>query len=66
MTVDQRKMQSPAEIRAAAQAWYEAQLALAAAKHGNAWPEHREWVVAYLREELRGRLIALGWRPRNG
>lgn len=66
MKVDKPQMQTPAEIRAAASAWYEAQVALAAAKHGTAWPEHRDWVEAYLREELRERLIALGWRPRNG
>ena len=55
-----------AEVRARAQAWYEAQIAIAAAKHGDKWPVHREWVENYLRTELRERLIALGWKPRNG
>lgn len=66
MKVDKDKAQTPAQIRAAAQAWYERQIEVAAMAHGSSWPQHREWVEAYLREELRERLIALGWRPRNG
>jgi len=33
--------------------------------HGKQWPERREWIEAYLAEELRQRLIAIGWRTRQ-
>ncbi len=51
-----------AEIKAIAQAWYERQVARCATAHGTRWPETRAWVEGYLREELRQRLVARGWR----
>lgn len=51
-----------AEIRAAAQQWYEQEIERCAAAHGEHWPANRQWIDAYLREELRQRLIARGWR----
>lgn len=55
----------PAEVLAKAEAWYAQQLAILAQCHGHRWPEHREWVEAYLREQLRQRLIDRGWRPKQ-
>lgn len=65
MTSSSVEQLSPDEVRKRAATWYERQLQLAAAAHGNAWPEHREWVEDYLKEELRLRLIARGWRPKQ-
>ena len=57
--------QTPAEIRAKAEAWYASQLATLQACHGRRWPEHRPWLEEYLKAELKQRLLALGWRPRR-
>lgn len=54
--------QSPADLRARAQAWYDRQIASIAKAHGDRWPDHKEWIEDYLRQELRERLHALGWR----
>lgn len=56
---------SPAEMRERAKAWFDRQVEILAKAHGDKWPEHREWVESYLREEIRERLIALGWRPKR-
>lgn len=53
---------SPEQIRAEAQAWYQRQVAILEKVHGTRWPEHRAWVEDYLKQELRERLIACGWR----
>ena len=55
---------TPAQIMAAAEAWYTRQLETLERCHGKQWPAHREWVESYLKEELRQRLIAIGWRPK--
>lgn len=55
---------SPADIRSKAREWYCRQLDVIALAHGTSWPTHRDWVESYLKEELRQRLEALGWRPR--
>ena len=54
---------SAAEIKAAAQRWYERQIQRAALAHGQRWPANREWLESYLRAELKQRLIERGWRP---
>jgi hypothetical protein len=59
-----RQHLSPSELKAEASAWYERQVTLLAECHGAAWPENREWLEGYLKEQLRQRLIALGWRPK--
>ena len=51
-----------AEVKVAAQRWYERQLQQAEAAHGARWPANREWIEDYLRTELRMRLAARGWR----
>lgn len=51
-----------AEIKAVAMKWYERELVSCATAHGDRWPANRQWIDAYLREELRQRLIARGWR----
>lgn len=56
------KRLTPVEIRRRAEAWYERQIENLAKAHGTSWPEHKEWLEDYLREELRQRLHALGWR----
>lgn len=53
---------TPNEVRQRAEAWYSRQMEIIARAHGNRWPEHKEWIEDYLREELRQRLHALGWR----
>ena len=58
--------QGPAEILVAARRWYETELDRCARAHGARWPEHCAWVESYLREELRRRLAARGWRPTHG
>lgn len=60
----ERPTMSPAEMLQAAESWYQRQLAVLAKVHGHRWPQHRDWLEAYLREELRQRLIARGWRPK--
>ncbi|HUD34588.1 MAG TPA: hypothetical protein VMR43_16520 [Variovorax sp.] len=56
---------SPAQMREQARAWYEKQIEVIALAHGSSWPTHRDWVDAYLREEIRERLLELGWRPKQ-
>lgn len=46
----------PQHLHAKARAWYERQMANAAAKHGDRWGEYFEWVHEYLEEELRQHL----------
>lgn len=55
---------SPGEIRQRARAWYDRQIEIIAKAHGSSWPEHKEWIDAYLQEEIRQRLWDLGWRPK--
>jgi len=55
-----------AQIRAQAQLWYDDKVNIYRRILGTFWPEHEEWVKAYLRQELRERLIARGWRPKHG
>lgn len=56
--------ESPQQILAAAEAWRDRQREILAKSLGPRWPELREWIEAYLREEIRQRLIARGWRPK--
>lgn len=55
---------TPLEMRQHARAWYDRQIEIISKAHGPCWPAHREWVDAYLQEEIRQRLLDLGWRPR--
>lgn len=52
------------QIRQAAEAWYARQIAILQQSYGPSWPHFREWLEDYLKEELRERLIACGWRPK--
>lgn len=56
---------SAQEIRERAERWFARQLELLQQCHGRRWPRHREWIEAYLREEIRVRLVKRGWRPRR-
>lgn len=55
---------TPAEIRARSEAWFARQVETLAMCHGKDWPERQAWVESFLKEELRQRLLALGWRPK--
>lgn len=59
------KPQTPAEIRALAAAWYQQQIARTEKCLGTFWPEHREWIESYLKEELKQKLIERGWRLKS-
>jgi hypothetical protein len=63
--IAERPNPTPAEMRERAEAWFNRQVELLAKAHGSSWPAHRLWVEGYLREEIRERLIALGWRPKK-
>lgn len=67
-TSDRRPAQAetPEQILAAAEQWFRGQMELSRQCLGTLWGEHRDWVAGYLRQEVRQRLIARGWRPRNG
>ena len=62
MTVERSDI-GPEQIREKSRVWFRRQLETVAKSHGSRWPEHREWVVGYLREELRGHMIAAGVEP---
>ncbi len=49
-----------------AQRWYESQVDTCQRCLGASWPTHEDWITDYLKAELRERLIARGWRPRDG
>lgn len=53
---------APADVLAVADEWYRRQLAKLEARHGVAWKDHQHWLDAYLREQLRQRLLERGWR----
>jgi len=59
------KTMSHEEMAAAGEAWYQRQLVILEKAHGESWPEHRAWLEDYLKEELRQRFIANGWRPKS-
>ncbi len=54
----------PAVVRQQAERWYTTQRSLAAKCLGTSWPEHQTWVENYLKQELRDRLVAMGWPTR--
>lgn len=53
---------APIDIVAAAEKWYRNQLQALERHHGARWHEHRAWIDDYLREFIRQRLLASGWR----
>lgn len=52
----------PPEHLPKARAWFQRQMDRCAAKHGDNWPEHREWLAEYFNEELREHLESKGAR----
>ena len=52
----------PPEHLPKARAWFQRQMDRCAEKHGDKWPEHREWMADYLNEELREHLESKGAR----
>ena len=61
--VTEARQETPAEILALAETWLNRQREILAKAHGPSWPKHREWIEDHLREEVRQRLLARGWRP---
>jgi len=59
------QQETPAEIKAKAQAWFDRQIEIISKAHGDSWPAHRDWIEAHLKQEIRERLIARGWRPKR-
>lgn len=57
--------QAAAQDRAVAENWYRQQIGRVSQCLGPSWPAHREWVEAYLAEEVRQMLIERGWRPKR-
>jgi hypothetical protein len=64
--VSGERTQTAAEIRAQANQWYARQIEVCSLSMGTSWPAFEAWVTDYLKAELRERLIARGWRPRDG
>lgn len=56
---------TPTELQDRAEAWYAKQIETLKLCHGTDWPKYRAWVEGFLKEEIRQRLIALGWRPKS-
>lgn len=52
----------PPEHLPKARAWFQRHMDRCAAKHGDNWPEHREWLAEYFNEELREHLERKGAR----
>jgi hypothetical protein len=57
---------SPEEIKSRARRWYAKQIEVSQKALGGSWPALEEWVIGYLREEVRRRLIdKYGFRERR-
>lgn len=51
----------PAVVRRQANEWFHRQCEISARCLGPSWPAHQAWIEDYLKEELRERLLAMGW-----
>lgn len=60
-----RDAETAQQVRANAEIWFRRQVDLIRRSMGAYWPAHKSWVVDYLRQEVRQRLIDRGWRPRD-
>ncbi|MEO6624974.1 MAG: hypothetical protein ABIN37_09095 [Burkholderiaceae bacterium] len=47
----------PPELLPQTRAWFDRQMAHLERVHGDRWPDHRKWLVDYLNEDIRQRLI---------
>lgn len=56
---------TPTEVRERAEAWFNRQVETLKVCHGDDWPKVQDWLESYLKEQLRQRLIAIGWRPKG-
>jgi hypothetical protein len=43
----------PPELRARARSWFKREVLALERAHGEHWPAHKDWLVDYLRAELR-------------
>lgn len=53
---------TPDQVKANAKEWYRRQCEISQKALGTAWEAHREWIEAYLLQEVKERLAARGWR----
>jgi hypothetical protein len=63
--IKDRPNYTPQQIRELSEKWFARQIEIISKAHGDSWPEHREWIEDYLKEELRERLEAIGWRKKQ-
>jgi hypothetical protein len=56
---------TPEQLLAKVEERFQSSIKAFAECHGKDWPEHREFVENYLREQAREYLIAHGWRPKR-
>jgi hypothetical protein len=66
MSEHEERRETVAQIRADAQRWYDRQVEVLQSSLRRHWALHEAWVRNYLKAELRQRLIARGWRLRDG
>ena len=52
----------PPALLPEARAWFQKQMDDCAAKHGDRWPDTREWLAEYFNAELREHLASKGGR----
>lgn len=52
------------QIRQDAETWYARQIAVLQLTLGPSWRSHKAWLMDCLKEQLRDRLLAAGWRPK--
>ncbi|TSD59860.1 hypothetical protein FFI97_005990 [Variovorax sp. KBS0712] len=53
---------TPDQVKANAKEWYRRQVEVSRMALGAAWEAHLEWIEEYLKQEVKERLIARGWR----
>jgi len=55
---------TPEQVKANAKEWYRRQVEVSRMALGSTWDAHREWIEEYLKQEVKERLMARGWRPK--
>ena len=49
----------PPALLPQARTWFNRQLVHLEQMHGNRWPEHRQWLIDYLNEDVRQRVLSM-------
>ncbi len=63
MAAREQQAETPEQIVALAERWFQQPVSMLRASLGAAWPEHRGWLLDCLRQAVRQRLTARGWWP---